>query len=90
MSVSIELLDAFKAAQGGLSDYRVAEIIGVHTAMMSKYRNSRAPLSPEKVLFLCETAGFDSIDWLLRLYRERAKCDKEKNILDGLRSRTAA
>lgn len=90
MSVSIELLDAFKASQGGISDYRVAEIIGVHTAMMSKYRKGRAPLSPEKVLFLCETAGFDGLDWLLRLYRERAKCDTEKNALDTLRSRAAA
>lgn len=90
MSVSIELLDAFKAAQGGISDYRVAQIIGVHTAMMTKYRNGMSPLSPEKVLFLCEFGGFDSIDWLLRLYRERAKCDKEKELLDKLRSRMAA
>lgn len=90
MSVSIELLDAFKAAQGGISDYRVAEIIDVHTAMMSKYRNGKAPLSPEKVLFLCELAEFDAVDWLLRLYRERARCDSEKQIIDTLRARKAA
>lgn len=90
MSVSIELLDAFKAAQGGISDYRVAAIIGVQTAMMTKYRKGISPLSPEKVLFLCETAGFDGLDWLLRLYRERAKCDSEKKALDGLRGRMAA
>lgn len=90
MSVSIELLDAFKAAQGGISDYRVAQIMGIQTPTMTKYRKGMAPLSPEKVLFLCETAGFDAVDWLLRLYRERAKCDKEKGIIDTLRSRAAA
>lgn len=90
MSVSIELLDAFKAAQGGISDYRVAQIMEIQTALMTKYRKGMAPLSPEKVLFLCEYADFDSIDWLLRLYRERAKCDKEKNLLDSIKSRLAA
>lgn len=90
MSVSIELLDAFKAALGGVSDYRVAAIMKIQTATMTKYRRGMAPLSPEKVLFLCEFAGLDAVDWLLRLYRERAKCDKEKNIIDSLRSRTAA
>lgn len=90
MSVSIELLDAFKAAQGGISDYRVAQILGIQTAMMTKYRKQMAPLSPEKMLFLCETAGFDAVDWLLRLYRERAKCDREKNLIDDLRNRMVA
>lgn len=90
MSVSIELLDAFKAAQGGISDYRVAQIMEIQTALMTKYRKGGAPLSPEKVLFLAEYAGFDAVDWLLRLYRERARCDKEKSILDDLRGRTAA
>lgn len=90
MSVSIELLDEFKAALGAISDYRVAQIMGISTALMTKYRKGMAPLSPEKVLFLCETAGFDGLDWLLRLYRERARCDSEKKALDGLRSRMAA
>lgn len=90
MSVSIELLDAFKSAQGGISDYRVAQILGVQTPTMTKYRKGMAPLSPEKVLFLCETAGFDAVEWLLALYRERAKCDAEKNLLDSIKTRLAA
>lgn len=90
MSVSIELIDAFKASQGGISDYRVAAIMKVQTPTMTKYRKGMAPLSPEKVLFLCEMAGFDSIDWLLRLYRERARCTAEIKVLDDLRTRTAA
>lgn len=90
MSVTIELLEAFKAAQGGVSDYRAAKILGVAQPQICKYRSGERPLSPEKVLFICELCGFDSVEWLLRLYRERAKCDSEKKVLDGLLARTAA
>jgi len=90
MSVSIELLDAFKSALGGISDYKAAQLLGVKQPTMSGWRNERCPMSPEKVLLACETAGFDGLDWLLRLYRERARCDSEKNALDSLRNRMAA
>lgn len=90
MSVSIELLDAFKSAMGGLSDYRAAQLIGVKQPTMSQYRNGRCPLSPEKVLLMCEMSGLDAVDWLLALYRERAKCDAEKELLDSIKTRLAA
>lgn len=90
MSVSIELLDALKASQGNCSDYRAAKILGVGQPQICKYRNEERPLSPEKVLFICELIGFDSVDWLLRLYRERARCTAEQAIIDSLRTRMAA
>lgn len=90
MSVTRELLDALKATNGGLSDYRVAKLIGVPQQTITKYNNGERPLSPEKVLFICELIGFDGLDWLLKLYRERARCDSEKQALDALRSRAAA
>jgi hypothetical protein len=90
MSVTRELLDALKASDGGLSDYRVAKIIGVGQSTMTKYNKNELPLSPDKVLFICELIGFDAVDWLLRLYRERARCDREKAVLDTLRTRMAA
>lgn len=90
MSVTRELLDALKATNGGLSDYRVAKMIGVGQSTMTKYNKGELPLSPEKVLLICELTGLDGVDWLLKLYRERAKCDKEKGIIDTLRSRAAA
>lgn len=90
MSVTLELLEALKASQGNCSDYRAAKILGVAQPQICKYRNGERPLSPEKVLFICELAGLNGLDWLLRLYRERAKCDTEKSALDRLRSRAAA
>lgn len=90
MSVTRELLDALKATNGGLSDYRVKALIGVSQSMMTKYNNGTDRLAPEKVLLICEMLDLDAVDWLLKLYRERAKCDKEKTALDGIRQRLAA
>lgn len=90
MSVTRNLLDALKASNGGLSDYRVAKIIGVGQSTMTKYNKGELPLSPEKVLFICEYIGIDAVEWLLALYRERAKCDAEKELLDSIKTRLAA
>lgn len=90
MSVSIELLDAFKSAMGGISDYASAPKLGVSQQMVSMIRKKRSNFSPEKALFICEMANLDGLDWLLRLYRERAKCDSEKKAIDGLISRMVA
>ena len=90
MSVSIELLDAFKSAMGGISDYRAAKLLGVSQPVVSKYRTGVMPMSPEIVLVACETGGLDGVDWLLKLYRERARCDKEKDLLDSITARLAA
>ena len=90
MSVTRELLDALKATNGGLSDYRVAKIIGVAQPTMTKYNGGVIPLSPEKVILICEMLDLDVNQWLLRLYAERAKSDSEKRVLDDLLNRIAA
>lgn len=90
MSVSIELLDAFKSAMGGVSDYKAAQLLGVKQPTMSGWRNERCPMSPEKVLIACEMADLDAVEWLLALYRERARCDKERQLLDSITARLAA
>jgi hypothetical protein len=90
MSVSIDLLDAFKAAMGGVSDYRAAKLIGVSQPTVSKIRQGETRWPPERVLSLCEMADLDAVDWLLRWHRERAKCDKEKAVFDTVLARMAA
>ena len=90
MSVSADVIDALKAARNGLSDYAAAPIIGVSQQMISQIRNNRSHLSPEKILLTCEMAGIDSVEWLLKYHRERAKCDKEKAVYDTLLRRLVA
>ncbi len=90
MSVSVELLDAFKSAMGGISDYRAAKLIGVTQPTMSNYRTGKILLSPEKICLLCELAGFDAVDWLMRHYHAVAKCDKVRNVIEQAQARLAA
>ncbi len=90
MSVSIELLDRLKSAQGGVSDYRAAQLLGVKQPTMSQYRNGRCPLSPEKVIIACQLAGLDPLEWLMRLQLERARCDSEKALWNDALNRLAA
>lgn len=90
MSVSAELLDALKTALRLNSDYAAAPVIGCSQQMLSQVRQNRSHFSPEKVLFLCELADLDAVDWLLHWHRERAKCDKEKAVFDSVLARLAA
>jgi predicted transcriptional regulator len=90
MSVTLELLDALKASQDNASDYRVAKLLGVTQQTISKYRVGQSPISAEKMIIACELAGLDPVEWLIKLQAERAKCDAEKDIWNGLLTRTAA
>lgn len=90
MSVSIELLEALKAAQGNVSDYRAAKLLGVGQPQICKYRNGELKLSPEKVILACELANLNALEWLMRLNLERARCDSEKAIWNDAIHRLAA
>lgn len=90
MSVTRELLDALKASNDGLSDYRIKSIIGVSQSMMTTYNNGTGKLSPEKVVLICDLLGKSPAGYLLRLYLERSKYDTEKTVLNDLIHRLAA
>jgi hypothetical protein len=84
------LLEALKASQGGCSDYRAAQLLCVAQQTVGKYRKEIAPMSAEKIILACEIAGFDPLEWLLKLHAERARCTAEKDIWNNLRERLAA
>ena len=90
MSVTRNLLDSLKATSGGLSDYRVAKIIGVSQSTMTKYNKDDLPLSAEKVILICKHLETDPYPWLLRMRIERAKCDAEKEVWESALTRMAA
>lgn len=90
MSVTRELIDALKAFYDGASDYRVAKIIGVGQSMMTNYNDGSSKLSADKVIFICETIGWDKHEWLMRLQMERAKSDAEKEAWNDLLKQLAA
>lgn len=90
MSVTRELLDMLKATDGGISDYRVAKIIGVTQQTMTKYNKEQLTLSPERILLACKYLDKDPYFWLLKLQIERAKCDAEKEVWQEALIRAAA
>lgn len=90
MSTSIKLLDAFKATFGGLSDYAAARKIGITQQSISQIRRGDIKFSVETALLMCEIAGIAPEDWILDLYLERAKSDKEKTLIETLKHRMAA
>lgn len=90
MSVSTDLLEVLKASQGGCSDYRAAQLLQVAQPTICKYNKGELPLSAEKLILACDIAGEDPIEWLFKLHAERARCDAEKDIWNGLLTRMAA
>lgn len=90
MSVTRELLDMLKATDGGLSDYRVAKIIGVTQQTMTKYNKEQLSLSPERIISACEFLGKDPYLWLVKLNAERARCTAEKEVWESALTRMAA
>ncbi len=90
MSVSTDLLEVLKASQGGCSDYRAAQLLQVAQQTIGKYKQEVIPLSAEKLILACDIAGEDPVEWLLKLHAERARCDAEKDIWNGLLDRMAA
>lgn len=90
MSVSTDLLEALKSSQGGCSDYRLAKLLCVTQPTIVKYNSKELPLSAEKIILACEIAGFDPIEWLLKLQAERAKSDAERILWEQVQTRMAA
>lgn len=90
MCISAELLDALKAARGGISDYQIAKELGVKQQTVSCYRRGLAQIPSEKAISICQQAGLNAAEYLLKLHRERAKCAAEVSIYDELISRMAA
>lgn len=90
MSVTRDLLEALKSSQGGCSDYRLAQLLCVAQQTISKYQKEQCPISAEKVILACDIAGFDPIEWLLKLQAERAKSDAERELWEQVQTRMAA
>lgn len=90
MSVTIELLDALKDRNGGLSDYACRRILDVTQQTVSKYRTGDTSMSEEKVILVCEILQIDPTPFVIRLASERAKCDKAREVWNHALERLAA
>lgn len=78
MSHTVDLLDRAKAAAGGVSDYRIAQLCGIAQSLLSKYRNGKLTPGIEVVARLAEIAGTDPDAEWLAVCVDRASTDYER------------
>jgi hypothetical protein len=73
MNVSVRWIEAFKAHQGPMSDYRVAQHLGVESAHICNWRAGRSGMSDESAIALANIMGVEPGIILSELYAERAE-----------------
>jgi len=73
MSVSIKLLDKYKAARSLPSDNACATSLGVGRAAVSKWRNGTGHPEADLVEKMCEATGERLAHWLPMIEAERAR-----------------
>jgi hypothetical protein len=80
MHTSNGLLDAAALELGGVSDYRIAKLIGCGASRISNYRTGRATMNDEMAARVAELAGFSAEYGIACVGIERAPNDYVKRI----------
>lgn len=57
MTATQQLLDLVRAAQGGISDYRVGKLMGVSTSAVSRWRTGDGHMSETNITAACKLLG---------------------------------
>lgn len=90
MFSAVELLDLARQRQGGVSDYRIAQILDIRPNTLSGYRSGRALPENPIVMGLAELAGVDQAEAVLAVNLERAKTPEERQVWEMLLARVSA
>ena len=78
MNRTIELLDAYKQAQGITSDNQAAIALGVTRSAVSGWRNGHNHPEPDTVDTMCKAAGREPARWVPLIEAERARSPAAK------------
>jgi hypothetical protein len=73
MLTTAKLLAALKKANGNCSDYRVAKILKVTTATVSRWNCNLGPMSEETAKKAAELLGFDPVYVVACIHAEQQK-----------------
>ncbi|WP_163557140.1 helix-turn-helix domain-containing protein [Halomonas sp. NO4] len=68
---TLELLTRLKAAHGGASDYRIAQILGVKHQTVYRWKNGQGTMSDETGIRVAEELGIDPKTVVVDLHIER-------------------
>lgn len=80
-------LELFKAANGGASDYRIAQLLDVTRSTVSHWRNDRKGMSEEIGMIIADRLKLDPFTVVSELNRDRAQSRELRNYYDSLLSR---
>jgi hypothetical protein len=78
MSATTELLDAWKATRGVISDNAAAGLLGVGRAAISRWRNTPGQAEAHLIARMARECGQEPGGWLARVEAERAKSDPDR------------
>lgn len=84
MKTTNEFLNAVKAKTGAVSDYVLAQKIGVSRAAISQYRNNKSNLDDQTCLKVAQILEIDAGIVLAAVHAERAKTAAEKTAWTAL------
>lgn len=80
MLSTLELLDRAKTAAGNVSDYRLAQLLGVPQTTVSNYRTGRSRPENPISMRLAELCGLDPVEVVAAVNLERAKSEPDREL----------
>jgi predicted transcriptional regulator len=84
---TLDLLERAKAAAGGASDYRIAQLLGVPRTTVSNYRNGVTRPENPIAMRLADLCGLDPVEVVASVNLERAKSETDRELWEMILKR---
>lgn len=84
---TLDLLTKLKAAHGGASDYRVAQILGIRSQTVYQWKSGKQGMSDEVGIRAAKLLGLDEKKVLLDLHIERNKENATSPVWKAIRDK---
>lgn len=89
-SATKKYLDILRSQYDGCSDYRIAQLLHVSKACVSRWSNGKVGLGDESAARLADLCNLDAVEVITELHLERAKSRATRNYYEEVLKRTGA
>lgn len=89
-SATKKYMDILRAHYDDCSDYRIAQLLGVTKACVSRWSNGKNGMGDEAAAKLADLCGLDGVEVLTEMYLERAKTRATRNYFEEVMKRSAS
>lgn len=87
-SATKKYMDILRERYDGCSDYRIAQLLGVTKACVSRWSNGKGGMGDEPAAKLADLCGLDGVEVLTELYMERSKSRATRMYFEEVLKRT--